>query len=276
MPKVGSPEVVIVSAFTALSCNTSQGRAPNDNETAASSVVVVAPESPRPARGDRAVEDSPDVPDPSRLEALRSDPVWVRFKEVWRELDDVAPGPSTYTRQLDEKRSAALSEVATGTLRKLVEAKLVSEGEAAFLSRAVQLRIRNMTHGFEHLMMMHRMPFPYETEQAASVGGLERKLDVLVELRAGGKIGSTEFGLALEQVQREAITLYVITEVAKQGYSAPSVGHPPDGEAFLAEMSKRLEKATADAGVDAPIVQLVQESRVLVPAIRALVAELER
>lgn len=283
MPKVGSSEVAIVSAVAVFSCNSSQGRTPNDNETAASSVVVVAPGPAPTTAPERVVEGADETGRSPRIAALRGNPSWDRFKRIWRELDDVAPrgakgslGELSYARSLDDERAPKLSQQADEALRQLNADQLLSEGEADFLRRTMQLRIQNMTHGFMHLMMMHRMPAPFETEQASSAERLERKLDVLVDLRADGKIGSEEFGLALAEVQRESITLYVASEMARQGYAAPAIVHPVDGEAFLAEMERKLAEARADGGSDGPTARLVQESKTLVPAIRELLAELER
>lgn len=283
MPKVGSSEVAIVSAVAVLSCNSSPSRIPNDNETAASSVVVVAPGPAATAAQERSVEGAAEASGSRRIAALRGNPSWDRFKRIWRELDDVAPreskgslGELSYVRSLDHEQAPRLSQQADDALRRLSADQLLSDGEADFLRRTMQLRIGNMTHGFMPLMMMHRMPAPFETEQASSAERLERKLDVLVKLRTDGKIGSKEFDLALEETQREAITLYVASAMVGQGYAAPAIVHPVDGEAFLAEMERKLGEARADGGADGPTARFVEESKALVPAIRGLVAELER
>lgn len=277
MARPTRPEVAFVSAVTALACNGPQQRPPQESAPVASVVVPAAPQS-----SEAAVVEAPQPGGNARADALRENETWDQFKVLWRQLDDIEPkggsgmpGIGAYAGSIDSVRGQALSEDADRMLRKLEEDQLLSKAEARVLRQITNLRIQNLVRGFTHLMMMHRMPPPYTTDTAASVERLERKIDELIALRKEGKIGTSELRLSLEAIQREAITLYVLGSL---GHRFERVAGLPttEGDAMLKLLEQRVTEARQDGNLDEELVQLVEEARTLVPAIRELVATLEQ
>jgi hypothetical protein len=232
------------------------------------------------------VADPAGTDDP-RVAKLRARGEWRTFKALWRELDEIAPPDhdggarlerETYAHAIDSDQAEALSTRLVAVGQKLELSKLLSPEEAAFLRHLASARIRNMRQGSMPLMVMHRMPPPYAWKKVASVDQLEQRIDVLVDLRAKGQMSASEYGLALEQVRREAVTSYVLYEIGHGGYAVgPEKIEVTDGESMLAEMARRSADAGADAGAHLQFVrEIVARAKTLVPAVRSLITELER
>jgi len=277
MAKPTRPQVALVSAVTALSCNGPQQRPVQESAPVSSVVVVPA----APSESEVGVVEAPQNLDTARAELLATNESWAQFKILWRKLDDIEPksgsgmpGDGAYAGTMDSARGVALSEEADRLLRKLEQDLLLSTAEARFLRQLTNLRIHNLVRGFMHLMTMHMMPPPYTMDKAASVERLERKIDALLALRKEGRIGSSELRLSLEAIQREAITAYVLGSL---GHRFERIAGLPttDGEAMLKHLAQRVAEAGQDGGLGNEA-QLVEEARTLVPAIRDLIAALEQ
>ena len=283
-PKVGA----LVSAVAAISCNggqnASQTTTPPKSPTvevqpaADGSMSAAPPDGSAPADSTTAYE--------ARLAKLRGRTEGREFKKLWRDLDAVVPpaedagasGREVYADAIDSSRADGLSKSLDELATTLEQSKLLSGEEVAFFRHAASTRIRNMLQGSMPLMVMHRMPPPYAWQKFASVDQLEQRIDLLVELRKRGKMSTDEYRLALEQVRREAVTLYVVYELGRGGYTmAPAKIEVTDGPRMLVEIEKRAAQAVGDAGPhDRHLKEIVARAKTLVPAIRALITELER
>jgi hypothetical protein len=284
-PTVGA----LVSAVAAISCNGSQSGSQSQTPTtsptvqvqpAADSAMSAAPTTAGPAAGSAGAEES-------RLAELRARAEWRAFKALWRELDAISPPKGdagrrlereVYAHAIDADQAGELSKRLAEVGPRLEQSKLLSPEQAAFLRHLASARIRNMRQGSMPLMVMHRMPPPYAWKKVVSVDKLEQRIDVLVDLRAKGRLSASEYDLALEQVRREAVTSYVLYEIGRGGYAmGAETIEVTDGESMLAEMARRSVDAGADAGAHEQLLRdIATRAKALVPAVRALITELER
>ncbi|MBW2527790.1 MAG: hypothetical protein JRI23_26655 [Deltaproteobacteria bacterium] len=284
-PQVGA----LVSAIAAASCNGAQPAGPR--QTPAPTVSV----EPGSGTAMSAEPMATGVPadgagaDP-RVVELRTRGEWRGFKALWRELDEIDPpeadggspagwyGSERYARAIDRERADGLSKRLADGVAMLEQAKVLSADETAFLRQLANTRIKNMLQGSQPLMVMHRMPPAYASRTYGSVDRLEQRIDVLVGLRNEGQLSGTEYSQALADVEREAVTCYVLYELGREGYElrGPRL-EAAEGERMLAEIERRVAAAGADAGPPAASYERVaKRAKALLPAVRMLIVELER
>lgn len=108
--------------------------------------------------------------------------------------------------------------------------------------------------GYRYEMFLHRGPLPFEGEAEQAVTRLEKKLDTLQSLKDRCLIEPDAYQTALQQVEREAITFFVLAQLTEE--RAPydlGVEVPADveGAALFTELEQRIEAQRAAAGADA-------------------------
>ncbi|MBW2458379.1 MAG: hypothetical protein JRI68_28005 [Deltaproteobacteria bacterium] len=201
---------------------------------------------------------------------------------MWRELDAIAPPAKPalqpYGGAVPSARAEALSTRSERLVQRLERERLLTAQEAAFFREITGLRLQNMDHGFMRLMVLHTMPPPFLSAKVASVNRLEQQIDALIELRQKEQIADEQMALALDRVQQEAVTLFVLDSLSRElGMTFQLPVTLADGETMLAELARKVDEARSDGGVgDERLAPVLAEAKALVPAIHALVAELER
>ncbi len=250
----------------------------------------------------RALEASRPIADGGALSPdLRASSAWSAFKAFWRRLDGVTgrEGGLGYAGSLSTlEHDRWLAELAD-LLSRLDDAGLLGAEEIAFLRQAATARIEVMNDGgYRYEMFVHRRPLYFEGATEDSIGRLETKIDTLESLRASCLIEPSAYQAALELVEREALTLYVMDEFAElerqdardaakrlemNARDASPLFGSIEGEELLAELSRRVKEVGAQVGDAQTILGQVQimENRLAalqqaLATARVLVEELER
>jgi hypothetical protein len=144
---------------------------------------------------------------------------WADFKALWKKLDQVNPtvqgDESSYLGEyqgaLTYEEAQALHEElgrVIGALRKPGMNKLIGDIEIDLLESICTKRIDYLQYGLQSMMTRMVQP-PMMIDKEHSIRELERHIDVLVELKASGKISDDEFDAAfaivVDDIQKFAI-----------------------------------------------------------------------
>lgn len=195
---------------------------------------------------------------PTHLSQLAAEPAWQAFRGLWNRVDEVQPGESTHVPYANsitvEQRDQWIGELAV-SLDAVQGLGVMSEIEILFLRQAITARIEVMRDGgYRYEMYLHRSPFPFEGEAEEAVTRLEKKLDTLQSLKDRCLIEPDAYQTALQQVEREAITFFVLAQLTEEQITYDlGVAIPADleGTELLFELERRIEAQRAAAGTDA-------------------------
>ena len=180
--------------------------------------------------------------------------------------------------------------------------KLVSEGKVLPLEMEILAKICNermdyMTMGFSSIttrMIISEIVI----EKENSIAGLEHKIDLLIELCNNGKVSKDEFEIALDNIQNE-IEAFVILDAIKSNYlpiheysyrNIENFDEDSAIEEYVAVFEQHYldykdeKKKSFYSGYDAEEVDKmylktkneIKEIKKVLPALRELVADLER
>lgn len=198
------------------------------------------------------------APDPgssalaARLNLLRSSSVWQSLQLLWRQIDAVTPSTSTYVPYANtislEQHDKWLGDldVLLTTVERL---GFLTADEILFLRQVTTARVEVMRDGGYHYeMVFHRSPMPFEGEAETSIGQLEKKIDTLISLRDRCMIDVDAYQLALEQVEREATSLFVLAQLSEVNPTyemRTAVPTDLQDTELAAEIGRRLEALRA-------------------------------
>ncbi|HMA96456.1 MAG TPA: hypothetical protein VKP30_27410 [Polyangiaceae bacterium] len=192
----------------------------------------------------------------ARLSLLRSNAVWQPLQSLWREIDAIAPSTSTYVPYAQtvsaEQRDKWLGDLAI-LLTTVEGLGVLSADEILFLRQVTTARVEVMRDGgYRYEMALHRSPMPFEGEAETSIGRLEQKIDTLLSLRDQCVIEQDAYRMALEQVEREAVTLFALaqlTELNPTNEMRTVASVDLQDTELVTEISRRLEalRATSTA-----------------------------
>jgi hypothetical protein len=169
--------------------------------------------------------------DPIRVKELNKTSEWLSFKALWKNLDLVEPSKKNgdaiylmyqYTDRDDyqelNRQSDSLTklvDVLEPRLYKLSDKGLIDSVEVELLCNACRSRIEYIFVGF-HSMLTRMMPPPGQVEKESNIVELEKRIDLLLELRKKGRVNEEELNLAVENIKGD-IRLYGALDVLTSG-----------------------------------------------------------
>lgn len=212
---------------------------------------------------------------PTHLTQLAAESAWQEFRGLWNRVNEVQPGTSTHVPYAstitNEQRDQWTAELAM-SLDAVQGLSVLSELEILFLRQVITARIEVMRDGGYHYeMYLHRSPFPFEGEAEDAVTRLEKKLDTLQSLKERCLIEPDAYQMALQQVEREAISFFVLAQLTEEqipydlGIEIPA---DLEGAALVTELDRRIEAQRATVGTDTTKLEKLDAMRAHLAAIQ--------
>jgi hypothetical protein len=166
-------------------------------------------------------------PTAGKIAALNNTTEWKNFKIFWQRLDNIAPTANSnnnsgsanyygeYYNALSQADGYALrQELKTpiANLQTLSAQNLITPLEIEVLNNICSSRIDYMTN-YLASMVTRMMPPPIATDRDYAIKDLEKKIDVLLELRDNKIISTSELQLALANIQEDVWAYSILNTI---------------------------------------------------------------
>lgn len=177
-----------------------------------------------------------------RISWLNKTDEWKSFKAFWRQLDNIAPKNETddnvngmkpyygdYWQAISFDKAKSL-KAELETFSNAFSSKSLAQGEEILSNTEIALLVSICTARIDYMssdfssMTSRMIPSPAMTGREDSIKDLEKRIDLLVELRKNKTIKEEEFQQALAVVKEDVKTFSVLEAITKHyGYYYRSV-----------------------------------------------------
>jgi hypothetical protein len=148
---------------------------------------------------------------------------WKFFKEFWQQLDSLEYKVDSPDRDfflaLEAKQKTAIEG-----LKNLTQEKQISPVVIDLLDKICTERIQYIRLGPNRNMMTRMMPSQISLDKDASIVDLEKRIDMIIKLKANGSINGDEFNQAMANA-KEDVAVYSLLDVITSHYGSYDYGN---------------------------------------------------
>lgn len=128
---------------------------------------------------------------------------WEQFRDFWKKLDLISPKDGKYEQSISVQQYRDLKDELRAKVSGLnsLDREMISSEEVNLLQQLCDERIDG--YSWDRTILSRMMPPPSDHIKKQLLSDMENKIDILMELKASGKVSSAEFNKALSNIQED-------------------------------------------------------------------------